>query len=223
MYPTSEVILIIEEIFGLHGPKILNNANDFLILAKDYLIERGYEREAVILHNAYRLSAHGKKLFEKNTASPVEQAMVAQEIRGRLIEYGMSKKAAKFAINSVIGALGWQLLSNPECDDDKRNLRTDSHSSENWGDEIRRIVTAIDSVNVTLPARSNAVNTGTVKWFSDQKGYGFIVPDDGGQDLFIHHANILMDGFKTLKDGQRVEFMPAQGRRGPEATKCRPL
>ncbi len=63
----------------------------------------------------------------------------------------------------------------------------------------------------------------SVKWFSDQKGYGFIVPDDGGQDLFIHHSNILMDGFKTLKDGQKVEFEPAQGRKGPEATKCRPL
>lgn len=67
------------------------------------------------------------------------------------------------------------------------------------------------------------VATGTVKWFSDQKGYGFIVPDDGGQDLFIHHSNIMMDGFKTLKDGQKVEFEPAQGRKGPEATKCRPL
>jgi CspA family cold shock protein len=67
------------------------------------------------------------------------------------------------------------------------------------------------------------VATGTVKWFSDQKGYGFIVPDDGGQDLFIHHSNIQMDGFKTLKDGQKVEFEPAQGRKGPEATKCRPL
>lgn len=77
-----------------------------------------------------------------------------------------------------------------------------------------------------LPAGENGgvvVAIGTVKWFSDQKGYGFIVPDDGGQDLFIHHSNILMDGFKTLKDGQKVEFEPAQGRKGPEATKCRPL
>ncbi len=41
--------------------------------------------------------------------------------------------------------------------------------------------------------------------------------------MFIHHSNILMDGFKTLKDGQKVEFEPAQGRKGPEATKCRPL
>ena len=67
------------------------------------------------------------------------------------------------------------------------------------------------------------VATGTVKWFSDQKGYGFIVPDDGGQDLFIHHSNIMMDGFKTLKDGQKVEYEPAAGRKGPEATKCRPV
>ena len=59
--------------------------------------------------------------------------------------------------------------------------------------------------------------TGTVKWFSDQKGYGFIVPDDGGQDLFIHHSNIMMDGFKTLKEGQKVSFEIIQGPKGKQA------
>ena len=60
--------------------------------------------------------------------------------------------------------------------------------------------------------------TGTVKWFNDDKGYGFITPDDGGNDLFVHHSNIQMSGFKTLKDGQRVQYEAAKGKKGPEAT-----
>ena len=63
--------------------------------------------------------------------------------------------------------------------------------------------------------------TGTVKWFSDQKGYGFIVPDEGGEDLFVHHSNIEMEGFRTLQDNQKVQYEPAEGRKGPEATKVR--
>lgn len=59
--------------------------------------------------------------------------------------------------------------------------------------------------------------TGTVKWFNDEKGYGFITPDDGGKDLFVHHSNIQMSGFKSLKDGQRVQYEAAQGKKGPEA------
>jgi len=63
------------------------------------------------------------------------------------------------------------------------------------------------------------VASGTVKWFNDDKGYGFITPDDGGTDLFVHHSNIQMSGFKSLKDGQRVSYEAAQGKKGPEATK----
>ncbi len=65
------------------------------------------------------------------------------------------------------------------------------------------------------------VATGTVKWFSDQKGFGFIVPDEGGKDLFVHHSNIDMEGFKTLPEGVKVEYEPAEGRKGPEATKVK--
>lgn len=65
--------------------------------------------------------------------------------------------------------------------------------------------------------------TGTVKWFSDQKGYGFITPDDGGKDLFVHFSNVTGEGFKTLREDQKVEYEPAQGQKGPEATNVRPL
>jgi cold shock protein len=60
--------------------------------------------------------------------------------------------------------------------------------------------------------------SGTVKWFNDEKGYGFITPNDGGSDLFVHHSNIQMGGFKSLKDGQQVSYEAAQGKKGPEAT-----
>jgi CspA family cold shock protein len=62
------------------------------------------------------------------------------------------------------------------------------------------------------------VATGTVKWFSDAKGYGFITPDEGGKDLFVHHSNIEGAGFKTLAEGAKVEFEAREGQKGPEAT-----
>jgi CspA family cold shock protein len=55
-----------------------------------------------------------------------------------------------------------------------------------------------------------------VKWFSDQKGYGFITPEGGGKDVFVHHSNIVSEGFRTLQDGQQVEFEVGEGRKGPK-------
>ena len=59
--------------------------------------------------------------------------------------------------------------------------------------------------------------TGKVKWFNERKGFGFIIPDDGSEDLFVHHSNIQGEGFRSLHDGQPVEYEVAQGRKGPEA------
>jgi CspA family cold shock protein len=63
---------------------------------------------------------------------------------------------------------------------------------------------------------------GVVKWFSSEKGYGFITPDDGGRDLFVHHKEIQMTGYRTLEEGQRVSYETAEGQKGPAAVNVVP-
>ena len=64
---------------------------------------------------------------------------------------------------------------------------------------------------------------GTVKWFNDSKGFGFITPDDGGKDLFAHHSNIQMEGYKSLKENQKVSFDVVEGPKGPAASNIKAI
>lgn len=64
---------------------------------------------------------------------------------------------------------------------------------------------------------------GTVKWFDDGKGFGFITPDDGGKDLFAHFSAIQGNGFKSLQEGQKVSYVESMGQKGPQATNITPL
>ena len=65
------------------------------------------------------------------------------------------------------------------------------------------------------------METGIVKWFSESRGYGFIAPQSGGDDVFAHYSAIEMDGFRTLREGQQVEFLREDGPKGPEASRIR--
>jgi cold shock protein len=72
--------------------------------------------------------------------------------------------------------------------------------------------------STTQEREGRSMATGTVKWFNDAKGYGFITPDDGSEDLFAHFSAINMQGFKSLKEGQKVSFDVVQGPKGKQAS-----
>ena len=65
--------------------------------------------------------------------------------------------------------------------------------------------------------------TGTVKWFSDEKGFGFITPDDGGRDLFVHFSGVSGDGYRSLEEGAKVSYEEEQGDKGPKAVSVHKL
>lgn len=76
---------------------------------------------------------------------------------------------------------------------------------------------AQDTGKTRLEGCDTEMATGTVKWFNDEKGFGFITPDDGGRDLFVHHTGINGNGFKTLREASKVSYEEEQSDKGPKA------
>ena len=89
-----------------------------------------------------------------------------------------------------------------------------ARTSHSWG---------ISSSTCTESNPHMSIETGTVKWFNESKGFGFIAPDNGGKDLFAHFKEIQGNGFKTLNENQRVEFEVKQGEKGPMAARIKVL
>ena len=78
-------------------------------------------------------------------------------------------------------------------------------------------------MHVAFVEEINNMTVGTVKWFNATKGFGFISPEDGSADVFVHHSDIDTQGYRELAEGQRVEFSTEAGEKGPKAAKVRPL
>jgi len=105
-----------------------------------------------------------------------------------------------------------------------KSLRLNDHGSLSVWDEkiyIWNTGTEIAPSNTVKELVVGSHGTGTVKWFNDAKGFGFITPDGGGEDLFVHHSAVNMDGFRTLKEGQKVQFEIARGPKGLQAQNVR--
>lgn len=92
-------------------------------------------------------------------------------------------------------------------------------------EDIERICDAADGVDISRLSSilETIMATGTVKWFNDAKGFGFITPDDGGEDLFAHFSEVKAEGFKSLQEGQKVSFEVKQGPKGKQASNIQPI
>jgi cold shock protein len=95
-------------------------------------------------------------------------------------------------------------------------LGTRQRSGRNWA--ARTVWAASPS-----PKETNSMVQGTVKWFNGEKGFGFIAPDDGSADVFVHYSAIATEGYRSLDENQRVEFDVTQGQKGPQAERVRPV
>ena len=84
-------------------------------------------------------------------------------------------------------------------------------------DRTHRPVEICTAWPITPSSKGSSVGTGTVKWFSDEKGFGFITPDEGGRDLFVHFSGITGDGYRSLSEGAKVSFEEENGDKGPKA------
>ena len=94
----------------------------------------------------------------------------------------------------------------------------DNRRSNNGGGQRNAGLLAFRARVISHYWKDASMATGTVKWFNDAKGFGFITPEDGGEDLFAHFSAINMNGFKTLKEGQKVSFEVTQGPKGKQAS-----
>src|SRR6185295_4609925 len=119
-------------------------------------------------------------------------------------------------------AHGWIMgsgtgLPRPRTGYTKRAYVAGDVGAETAGSRAIRVRTKANSRHTASRRQSTMRTTGVVKWFNAEKGYGFITPDDGGKDCFVHFSAIQGGGFRKLEEGQKVEFEVGQGQKGPQA------